>query len=65
MLNGEQDFIYNLESQPNPLFNILGSPPGQKKHVVFSGGHTVIFNSRARVIAEMLDWFDRYLGPVQ
>jgi len=65
MLNGEQDFIYNLESQQNPLFNILGSPPGQKKHIVFPGGHTAIFDSRTRVIAEMLDWFDRYLGPVQ
>lgn len=65
MLNGDQDFIYNLESQQKPLFNILRVPPDRKRHIVLPGGHGVIFDKRTQVIGEMLDWFDRYLGSVQ
>src|SRR5262249_15924740 len=35
MLNGDQDFIYDLKAQQTPLFNILSTPPDRKKHVIF------------------------------
>src|ERR1051326_9467861 len=39
MLNGREDFGFPVETSQNPLFERLGSPPGQKKHVILEGGH--------------------------
>jgi formylglycine-generating enzyme required for sulfatase activity/dienelactone hydrolase len=65
MLNGDQDFIFEAELSQKPLFRFLGSPVGQKKHVIYPAGHGVLLEKRSQVIRETLDWFDRYLGPVQ
>ena len=40
----------------------LGVPPEHKKHALFDGGHAP--GQFPQVIREILDWFDRYLGPV-
>lgn len=59
MLNGERDAFYPPRSQ-RAMFDLLGTPPGRKRHVVFPGaGHAV---PRNPFIAETLVWFDRYLG---
>jgi pimeloyl-ACP methyl ester carboxylesterase len=65
MINGDTDFIFDREQSQKPLFAALGSPADRKRHVVLPGGHGVIFEKRSQVIREILDWFDRYLGPVQ
>ena len=43
---------------------LLGTPPDHKRHVVLTGGHYIIGQQRSQVVREVLDWLDRYLGPV-
>jgi len=63
MLNGRDDFLLPLATSQVPLFRALGTPDSQKKHVLYDGGHINLM-TRLEVIAEVLDWLDRYLGPV-
>ena len=62
MVNGQQDFIFPVESSQDPLFRILGVADADKRHVTFDSGH---IPPAEPVIKESLDWLDRYLGPVQ
>jgi eukaryotic-like serine/threonine-protein kinase len=62
MVNGRQDFDLPYESAQVPLFKMLGSPPNDKRHIVVEGGH--IPPRPQEVFKEILDWLDRYLGPV-
>lgn len=62
MLNARYDNFFPLETSEIPLFRLLGTAPQQKRHVVFETGHYV---PRVQLIREVLDWLDRYLGPVQ
>jgi pimeloyl-ACP methyl ester carboxylesterase len=41
MINGRNDFDIPVKELQEPLFRWLGSPPGDKKHVVVEGGHVV------------------------
>jgi dienelactone hydrolase len=62
VLGGSNDFIYPVEMSQRPLVRLLGTKPADKKHVVFDGaGHVP---PRLEVVREVLDWLDRYLGPV-
>jgi hypothetical protein len=40
----------------------LGTPEKDKRHVVFESGHVPPADM---LIKEVLDWLDRYLGPVR
>jgi fermentation-respiration switch protein FrsA (DUF1100 family) len=60
MFSGELDTAFPLETSAKPFFRLLGTP--DKKHLIAPGGH---FVPRAMLIREMLDWLDRYLGPVR
>jgi eukaryotic-like serine/threonine-protein kinase len=62
MLNGRYDIDAPLGAQ-QALFELLGSPAGQKKHVLFEAGHGNL--PRFQVEKEALDWFERHLGPAQ
>jgi dienelactone hydrolase/predicted Ser/Thr protein kinase len=62
MLNGRFDFVFSVERSQIPLFELLGTPPSDKKHVLFDGGHGAFLTNDQ--IRESLDWLDRYLGPV-
>jgi formylglycine-generating enzyme required for sulfatase activity/dienelactone hydrolase len=62
MLNGRYDNFFPYETSQIPLYKMLGTPPAQKRHVVYETGH---FVPRIQLIKEVLDWLDRYLGPVQ
>ncbi len=62
MVNGQQDFIFPVESSQDPLFRNLGVADADKRHVTFDSGHLPPWEP---VIKESLDWLDRYLGPVQ
>jgi hypothetical protein len=46
-----------------PLLRLLGSPEKDKKHVIFEGGHAPV--RIQALIKDILDWLDRYLGPVK
>jgi len=63
MVNGREDFDLPYQSAQVPLFNMLGTPPADKRHVVLEGGH--IPPQPQLVYKEILDWLDKYLGPVR
>jgi len=58
--NGRYDSDFRFESSARPFFELLGTNPSDKKHVVEDWGH---FVPRNIVIGETLDWLDSYLGP--
>ena len=63
MLGGELDFVFPLESSQKPLFDLIGTPPDQKRLVIFkNAGHVP---PRIGLIREVLDWLDQKLGPVR
>jgi len=62
MINGRADFLRPFESSQVPMFRLLGTAPTHKRHAVFDSGHVP---PHLPMIKEMLEWLDRYLGPVQ
>ncbi|MEO6238090.1 MAG: protein kinase [Vicinamibacterales bacterium] len=62
MVNGRFDFSNPVETMQRPLFDLLGTPPADKRHEVLEGGHIPV--RMHDVIRVILDWYDRYLGPV-
>ena len=60
MLNGRYDFLYRIDSA-ELLFKRLGPSEKDKRHVIFDSPHVLPIDS---VTKEVLDWLDRYLGPV-
>jgi predicted esterase/predicted Ser/Thr protein kinase len=64
MVNGKYDFVFPLDTNQRVLFNALGTKEPDKRHVQFDGGHRNLV-TRPDLIGEILDWFDRYLGPAQ
>ncbi len=61
ILNGRYDQYFPLETSQVPMFQLLGAPPDQKRHLIYEAGHIA---PRDQVIKETLAWYDRYLGPV-
>lgn len=61
MLNGRYDHFFPVETSQIPMFQLVGTPPEHKRHVIYETGH---FVPRNQLISEILDWLDRYLGPV-
>jgi len=64
MVSGRYDFTFPYETSQQPMFRWLGAPAGQKRHAVFETAHDVSI-MRNELIKEVLDWLDRYLGPVR
>ena len=62
MVNGDSDYQNPLQTSQLPLFRALTLPPDQKRHALFSGGHMP--SQIHDIIREILDWYDRFLGPV-
>jgi len=62
MVNGRYDHIFPLDISQKPLFRFFGAPEKDKRHVVFESGHVPPIDSTTK---EILDWLDRYLGPVK
>jgi dipeptidyl aminopeptidase/acylaminoacyl peptidase len=62
LLGGRQDFMHPYETAQIPMFRMLGTPAKDKRHFVFEGGH--VPSRLTEVIREILDWLDRYLGPL-
>lgn len=61
MLNGELDFFFPAETSQQPMFDLLGTPPTDKRRLTYERGHTV---PKTDLIRESVAWLDRYLGPV-
>jgi hypothetical protein len=64
MVNGRYDFSFSLERAQLPLFQMLGTPPSDKKHVVLESPHDVRAK-RPEMMSAVLEWLDKYLGQVQ
>jgi dipeptidyl aminopeptidase/acylaminoacyl peptidase len=62
MLNGRYDFVEPVETSQQPMFELLATPAADKRHVIFETGHAVV--TLQPMIKEVLDWLDKYLGPV-
>jgi hypothetical protein len=62
MINGRYDNVSPYETSQQPLFRLLGTPEKDKRHVTFETQHLLF--PRNKLIKEVLDWLDRYLGPV-
>ncbi len=63
MINGKADFQAPVETNIQPMFDLLGTPAEHKRLALLEGGHVPA--SPNEVIREVLDWLDRYLGPVE
>ena len=61
MVNGRYDHTFSVESAQDPLFRMLGTPEADKKHVLLETPHDVT-EDRPRLMKEVLDWLDKYLG---
>ena len=62
MLNGRNSQILPYEEAQLPMFELLGTPPKHKRHILYDAEH-VLENSM--IAADMLEWLDDYLGPVE
>jgi len=62
MLNGRFDFMFPPEISQEPMFQLLGTPAKDKRHMLYDTGHDIPQNEE---IKETLNWLDRYLGPVK
>jgi formylglycine-generating enzyme required for sulfatase activity/dienelactone hydrolase len=63
MVNGRYDWVFPVAASQEPLFNMLGTPPADKRHVVFDTPHDVRLR-RDDLTKEVLAWYDTYLGKV-
>ena len=63
MVNGRFDWTFPLEGAQNPMFEMLGTPAADKRHVVFDTPHDVRIR-QAELTKEVLGWYDTYLGKV-
>jgi formylglycine-generating enzyme required for sulfatase activity/dienelactone hydrolase len=64
MINGKYDLVFPQRLQ-KALFDFLGTPADQKKHVLLEMGHGLSTETRSQVTKEILDWLDLYFGPVR
>ena len=61
MINGRYDFFLPLMELQRPMFQLLGTPAGDKRLVLSESGHMPPMQDLMR---EVLNWLDRYQGPV-
>jgi serine/threonine protein kinase len=61
MLNGRYDFDTPSATLQQPMFRWLGTPERDKRHMQFDTGHFILLQD---LIREVLNWLDRYIGPV-
>lgn len=62
MLNGRYDMSIPFDQCVKPMFELLGTPQGQKELKIYDSDHTI---PTAEFIKETLRWLDKYLGPVK
>ena len=63
IFNGRYDLTFPVEASAKPLLQLLGTPRQDKALILFDGGHVPPMDSK--LVRAVLDWLDRYLGPVR
>jgi eukaryotic-like serine/threonine-protein kinase len=61
MLNGQYDSAFPYQQAQKPMFDFLGTPDKDKKHILVDGGHL----PKEKINQETLNWFDKYFGTVE
>jgi eukaryotic-like serine/threonine-protein kinase len=62
LVDGRYDMFFPLETSQNVMFRFLGTPEKDKRHAVLEGGHIPPYD---QMVKEILDWLDKYQGPVR
>jgi len=62
MINGDDDFIFPLETSQQPLYDLLGTAEAHKDFDRYPAGHVPSLSCPRQVEQSTLDWLDRYLG---
>lgn len=62
MVSGKYDPYFPVDSAQKQLYELLGTRPEDKRHYALDAGHASL--PRAEFVRIVLDWLDRYLGPV-
>jgi cephalosporin-C deacetylase-like acetyl esterase len=65
MVNGTEDAIAPLKTAAVPMFELLGTDDQHKEHRKYPGGHGLFALFSKQIRADVLDWLDHYLGPVE
>jgi serine/threonine protein kinase/dienelactone hydrolase len=66
LLGGAHDFVFPVETNQKPLIRLLGAPDQDKKYWVFvNSGHFPDPADLPDGARMMLEWLDKYLGPVK
>lgn len=60
MLNGKHDFILPVKTHQKAMFDLIGTPPEHKRHVIYDAGHLPL--PRAPMLKEIMAWLDKYQG---
>ena len=63
MINGRHDFNFPYETSQRPFFELLGTPPENKRLIALDWGH--LPPGYTDVIRAMVTWTDRWLGDVE
>lgn len=63
-VNGRFDFTFPLEESQLPLYRMLGAPAADKNHILMETPHDVLAK-RPKLVHDVLEWYDRYLGHLQ
>lgn len=63
MVNGRYDYVFSPEKAQNPLFDMLGTHPADKRHLLLDTSHDVT-EQKPELVRAVLDWLDKYLGRV-
>ncbi len=61
MVNGRSDTAFTVDSSHIPLYEALGTPEDDKRHVILEVGHG---ENNQDLIRWTVEWLDRYLGTV-
>jgi formylglycine-generating enzyme required for sulfatase activity len=64
-ISGANDYVTsNGPACLQRQFQLLGTPPDQRRNVLYPGGHGMYGAFAHQARGEILAWLDRYLGPV-
>jgi serine/threonine protein kinase/formylglycine-generating enzyme required for sulfatase activity/dienelactone hydrolase len=65
MVNGAEDVLAPVKTCQIPMYELLKKANGNTEHKLYPGGHGAFGLFYDQIRGDVLDWLDRYLGPVE
>jgi len=65
MVNGAEDVLLPAEASQKPMYEILKKVHPDSRYVVYPGGHGEFSLFYEQIRADVLNWLDQRLGPVE